>query len=238
MAARRPRFFLFSAIAIAVVVFFGFFRTFYLRSFFPELESLIPPEPLFVVHGLIFTAWILILCLQAWLVYSGRIAWHRTLGLLGALIAVAAIITGIYGAIVAAARPEGFMGVPLSSDQFLIIPMAAIAMFAIYFALALLNREDPQRHKRWMLLATVNMLEPAFIRFPFDFMIAYAPLTTFGPALLFVVALGIYDRRTLGKVHRITFWGGIAIAVSLPLAFAVSGTSAWLGFANWLIGLV
>jgi hypothetical protein len=51
------------------------------------------------------------------------------------------------------------------------------------------------------------------------------------------VACIVYDRRTLGRVHPATVWGGLAIVISQPLRLAISGTGVWLGFAGWITGL-
>jgi len=232
----KRRFFLYTTIAMAIVVFVGFSRTFYLRLLFPEAQEFAPKEPIFLVHGAVFTAWMVWLIGQALLIRQRHFALHRTMGWAGAVIAVAMVTLGTYGAIVAAGRPGGFIGVPLPPQQFLIIPVTGMVFFGTMVAMAVAWRARPQHHKRLMLLATVNLLEAAFIRFPLEFITDNAPLTTFGPALLFVVALGIYDRRTMGRIHPVTLWGGIAIALSLPVAFVVSGNAPWLSIAAWLMG--
>jgi hypothetical protein len=235
-SSSRSRFFLYTTIAIAVVVFIGFSRTFYLRGLFPEAQELAASEPIFLIHGIVLSAWFLFLVLQAALVSYRKVALHRALGLFGAVISAGVIGLGIYGAAVAANRPGGFIGIEFSSEQFFIIPFTTMVFFGTFVALAVGYRKKPEYHKRLMLLATVNLLEAAIIRFPLAIIPAYAPLTSFGPALLFIVALGIYDRRTKGRVHRVTLWGGIAIALSLPVAFLLSGTQVWQSFAEWLIG--
>jgi len=236
VSSSRSRFFLYTAIAIAIAVFIGFARTFYLRSLFPDAQEFAAPEPIFLIHGVVFTAWILFLVLQASLVPAGKVSLHRSIGWFGIAIAAAVVSLGIYGATIAANRPGGFIGVDLSPTQFLIIPFTAMVFFGIFVALAVRYRKRPDYHKRLMLLATVNLLEAAIIRFPIAFIAAYAPLTSFGPALLFIVALGVHDRRTSGHVHRVTLWGGLAIALSLPTVFLLSETGAWMSFSTWMIG--
>ncbi len=232
----KSRFFLFAAIAMTLVVAIGFSRTFFLRSLFPAAQQFAAPEPIFLLHGAVFTLWMAWLISQALLIRKHRIAVHRAMGWIGIGIALAIVWLGIYGATVAANRPGGFIGAPVPPEQFIAIPFTAMLLFGTMVALAVAYRHQPQYHKRFMLLATVNLLEAAFIRFPFDFVVTYAPLSSFGPALLFIVALGIYDRRTTGHIHRVTLWGGIAIALSLPVAFLLSATEPWLRFSTWLLG--
>src|SRR5688500_19393377 len=80
---RRPRsgrwFFVGMAVAAAVTVFVGFARTYYLKSLFP-----MPPLSwLFNIHAAVFTAWMLLLVLQAAVIAARRIALHGRLGVLG-----------------------------------------------------------------------------------------------------------------------------------------------------------
>src|SRR4029450_3359149 len=80
-APRRGGFFVGMAVAAALTVFLGFARTYYLKSAFPT-----PAFPLlFHVHGALFTAWMLLVVLQASLAASRRIALHRRGGLMGGL---------------------------------------------------------------------------------------------------------------------------------------------------------
>ena len=69
-----------ATIAMAVVVFAGFARTFYLKPLFPEAQEFAAPESVFYVHGAVFTAWMLLLVLQALLISTRRVAMHRSLG--------------------------------------------------------------------------------------------------------------------------------------------------------------
>jgi hypothetical protein len=103
--------------------------------------------------------------------------------------------------------------------------------------LAIVGRRDPQAHKRWMVLATVNLLGAAFARWPGVASLG-SPFVYFGLADLFIVALAIWDFRSRGRLHGATLWGGLAIILSQPLRLALSETDAWLGFAGWATGLL
>ena len=60
-APNERNFFTSVTIAFALVVFAGFARTFFFRPLFPEAQSYAAPEPIFLIHGLFFTAWIVLL---------------------------------------------------------------------------------------------------------------------------------------------------------------------------------
>ena len=145
-----------------LVAYVGFARSFFLRPVFPEWPS--PSEPIFYVHGVFFSAWCVLLVLQAILVGVGRTDVHRKVGVLGVVIALGMVILGVAGALIAANRPTGFNGVPVPPLQFLVVPLFDIAFFSVFVALGVANRTNPQSHKRWMVLATVTLLGAAFTR--------------------------------------------------------------------------
>ena len=173
----RERFF-YTGVAIAMfaTVFLGFARSFFLRPWFPDLPA--PTEPVFFVHGVLFTAWLVLLVVQPALVAVRRTDLHRKLGWLGAGLAVAMVALGIVGALTAARRPTGFVGIPLPPLQFLIVPVLDIVLFSAFVALAIARRRDTQSHKRWMLLASVNLLAAGIARWPFAVMAAGPPCTS------------------------------------------------------------
>jgi hypothetical protein len=228
------RFFTGMAIAMLLVAYVGFARSFFLRPLFPGWPS--PSEPIFYVHGAFFSAWCVLLVTQATLVGVGRTDVHRKLGVVGVFVAAGMVILGIAGALIAASRPAGFIGVPVPPLQFLVVPLFDIVFFATFVALAIANRTNPQSHKRWMMLATVALLAAAFARWPYVWQIGN-PFVYFGLADLFIVALALWDFRKRGNLHPVTLWGGLALIVSLPVRLALSGTAAWLAFAAWLTGL-
>lgn len=223
------------AIAMFATVFLGFARSFFLRPWFPEVPA--PTEPVFFVHGLAFTAWLVLLVVQPALVAAHRTDLHRKLGWTGAGLAVAMVALGTFGALVAARRPTGFVGIPLPPLQFLAVPLFDMALFATFVALAVAKRRDTQSHKRLMMLASVNLLAAGIARWPFAMMQAGPPVY-FGLSDLFIVALVVWDLASRGRLHPVTLWGGLAIVVSQPLRLVLMDTGAWLAFAGWAVGLI
>ena len=233
-AAAERRFYTGMAIAILAVVFVGFARSFFLRPWFPDHPA--PPERFFTVHGLAFAAWIVLLVTQASFVRAGRVDLHRKLGMAGAGLALAMLVLGVWGALIAAKRSTGFVDIPVPPLQFLIVPFADLLLFATFVAYAIARRGDPQAHKRAMLLATISILGAAVARLPG--LAALGPPAFFGLTDLFIVAIGGWDWRTRGRLHPVTLWGGLALIVSQPLRLAVMGTEGWLAFARWATGLI
>ena len=233
-APAERRFFTGMALAILATVIVGFSRSFFLRPLFPDWPS--PSESIFYVHGGLFTAWIVLLVAQTSLVAGGRTELHRKIGPFSAVLAVAMVVLGTLGALIAARRATGFTQVPVPPLQFLAIPIFDMILFATFVWLAIAQRRNPQTHKRWMLLATVNVVTAAIARWPG--VLALGPLAFFGLADLFVVALAIWDFRARGRLHPVTLWGGLAIIVSQPLRLLVSSTEGWLALARWATGLL
>lgn len=233
-ASTEHRFFTGMALAILVTVIVGFSRSFFLRPLFPEWPS--PPEMIFYVHGAVFTAWIVLFVAQASLVASGRTERHRKIGPFSAVLAVAMVVLGTLGALIAARRATGFVGIPIPPLQFLAVPIFDMILFSTFVWLAIAQRRNPQTHKRWMLLATVNLVTAAIARWPG--VLALGPLAFFGLTDLFIVALAIWDFRTRGRLHPVTLWGGLLTIVSQPLRLVVSSTEGWLVFARWATGLL
>ncbi len=232
--AGERRFFAAMAIALLVVVFVGFARSFYLRPLFPEWHS--PSEPIFYVHGAVFTAWIVLLVAQVSLVGAGRRDVHRRIGPYGAGLAVLMIVLGTLAALIAARRPTGFIGVPVPPLRFLAIPLFGIAEFALFAALAIAKRRDAQAHKRLMLLATIVLTTAAIARWPVAGF--YGPLAFFGLTDLLLVPIVVWDFATRGRPHPVTLWGGLLIVVLEPIQLAISGTEGWQAVARWLTGLL
>jgi hypothetical protein len=233
-APAERRFFTGMALAMMATVFVGFSRSFFLRPLFPDWPS--PSESIFYVHGVLFTAWIVLLVVQASLVARGRTALHRKIGPFSAVLAAAMVVLGTLGALIAARRATGFVGIPVPALQFLAIPIFDMVLFATFVSLAIAQRRSPQSHKRWMLLATVNLLPAAIARWPG--VNPLGPLGFFGLTDLFVVALAIWDFRARGRLHPVTRWGGLLFIASQPLRLVVSNTEGWLAFARWATGLL
>jgi hypothetical protein len=228
------RFYTGMAIAILLSVLLGFARSFFLKPLFPNHPA--PAEPVFYIHGAVFTLWIVLFVVQVAMIAQGKVELHRKLGPVGGVIVVAMVILGIFGALMSAARPTGFIGIPIPGLQFLAIPIFDMVVFPAFVILAFVKRHHAQSHKRWMLLATLNLITAAIARWPI--IGTFGPLAYFGITDLFIIALAIWDFRSRGRLHTVTVWGGGIMIISQPLRLVVSGTSGWQSFAAWATDLV
>ena len=187
------------------------------------------------LHAFLFTAWVVLLFTQTRLVAARRIDLHRRLGILAAGVAIAMVVVGVLVALHAVLRGVAPFG--MDPHRFLIVPLVAITLFAVFVVAGIrARRRDPQAHKRYMLLGTIALLPPAVARWALLF--GLGPPVVLGVATLFVVPLFVWDWKTLGRIHPVTLWGGLLIAVSGPLRLLVSRTDGWVAVSHWLVNLV
>ncbi|HYZ49073.1 MAG TPA: hypothetical protein VE567_09295 [Sphingomonas sp.] len=230
LAAER-RFYLGMSVALLATIFAGFAPSFYLRGLVPAYAPFAPLTPLVLLHGLLFSAWVLLFMVQVALVSAGRQDLHRRLGIAGFGMVVAMAIVGLWTALDRAAH--GF-GVPIVPPlAWLAVPFFDVPVFFGLIAAGLANRARPQVHKRFMLVSMIGLLAPSIGRLPWPAAVPM-PLILIGGLLLFLVPLALWDLRSRGKLHWVTILGAVVLPSSFVLRFAVWQTPAWLAFAGWI----
>jgi hypothetical protein len=123
------------------------------------------PRPwILYVHIAFFTSWILLFALQAALVRSKRVVWHRRLGSFGILLGTAMPLVAI-GAVFAMKHLHDAEG-HIASVTSLVIRFFDMLAFSTSFGLAMRWRRRPEYHRRLMLIATCAITSAAFARFP------------------------------------------------------------------------
>jgi hypothetical protein len=113
--------------------------------------------------------------------------------------------------------------------------LAAMLLFGVFAGAGIACRRLPDAHKRFMALATIVLLPAAIGRAVITILGVFHPALLFGSTALFVVAIAIYDRRSRGRVHPVTLWGGLTLILSFPGRVALAKTHLWLSAAAWLI---
>ena len=227
----------FSAMAIlmAITVFVGFAPSYYLRAFGDRPMVTIdgsPFTPLVHLHGVLFTAFVVLFIVQTTLVASHRVAVHRRLGIAGGLLAVVMTLVGTVTGIAVAARGSAPPGIdPLA---FLAFPLSEMLLFAIFVGAALWLRANKAAHKRLMLLAYISIISAAVVRVPLPGVQSMQWWFGDDLALLFLLAGIVYDLVTQRRVHPAYVVGGALLVVSVPLRLMVSRTETWRAFAELL----
>lgn len=232
------RFYSRMALFLILLVFLGFAPSFYLRGVVPSYPRPNPTLPLSVLlHGGLFTLWMLLVVAQTQLVAAGRRDMHMKLGALTVLIALALIPVMYLATVwqVARANQPPFTD-PLTWS---IIPLAVIAPFAFLIWQGWAHRRNSQRHKRLMLSAAILIAAgPAIGRLPL------APPTLGGFTFQMILGLALFvplflwDRRSQGRVHPATWLGFTMGALSVFVPLAVFWTGAdWASIAARLPGV-
>jgi hypothetical protein len=153
-------FYLGMALLIALIVVAGFGPTADVKVFHPP-----SPRPrILYVHMVVFTAWVLLFVVQAALVFSRRMAWHRRLGVSGIALGTLIPALGVTAAIVMKRLhiAEGHLG----GESEMIVPFFDMLSFTVSFGLAIYWRTRPEFHRRLMLVASCALTVAAFARLP------------------------------------------------------------------------
>ena len=225
---RRNRFFVGMALALLVIAFGGFGRTFYFGKFFdaPELPWYL------LLHGVVLTIWFALLLAQALLIAAGRTASHRRLGRLGIATGGFAIVMTFFlilGADVSREARGVTGGVPIA--MLVLGDFAQLAAFSILMIFGIACRHRPPLHKRAMLLASIALMTPGVARLP-----RIPALTEVGPVLVPAVIISLllanwaHDFFNDRKIHAVTVCGTALILGGFLAASAFANTESGKAF--------
>lgn len=213
------------AIACLITAVVGFGPTYFYKPIYVS-----PPlSPLLHLHGLMYTAWLVLLIVQSGLVRADRVDWHKRLGLAGAALAASMVILGLMASVHAARRGVAADGMtPLA---FMIFPFGQTLLFGAFVGLGLWKRRQPELHRRFILLGTICLMTPAISRIV-DHRAVLASFLTLG----FVVVAMVHDWKSRRRVHPIYIYGGVILLLAGPLRAAIAQTAAWQSFAHLMVG--
>lgn len=192
-----------------------------------------PPFPAVMhVHAVLMASFLLLLLTQTWLAATGRIARHRRLGMLAAVLVPAIVATGvilvptIYHETLHALQtaPPGMRAklqtILARKENIALVQLRMGILFPLFLVTALVARSrDPSFHKRMILLATVVLLPPAIDRIewlPSTFPASFVATECY--VLLAIAPLFVWDVWRSGHVHRAYL---VWLAISAPFAVAL-----------------
>ena len=224
-AATDRKFYTGIAIVMLITALVGFSRTYFLGLISGHATTITGRVPNATVHlhALLFMSWLVLFIVQTSLVAAHRVKVHRKLGYFGVALAAAMIVVGGRTAVEAArlgAVPPG-----ANPWTFMAIPLGDITTFAIFFLGAVLWRNNRDKHKRLMVLASACLMSAALVRWPG--VLRVGPLASYGLTLLFPIAAAAYDRWSRGRVHPVYWWGLGVIVLGVPVRVALLGSPAW-----------
>jgi hypothetical protein len=215
------------SLGLALVVFVGFSRTYYLKGIFGN-----PPLPLLLhIHGAVMTLWYALFIVQVRLVAAHRVALHRKLGIAGVFLAGAVAVLGTTVSIGLAKRrlvahPDSTAAPFLMGLQL----FAMVLIFVVLISAAVYLRRRTDYHKRLMTLAMVTVLGPAIVRLPFidDHNIPAAIVISISLVLACVIVDTVRNRR----LHPAFGWGGSLVIGSIFVVAPFAQSSTWIHFVR------
>ena len=232
----RSPFFVWMAGYCLVLTIAGFTRTYWAPL---ATASLVEVTPIIHLHGAVFFSWMLLSFLQSWLVKNGRVAAHRSIGLLGISLATAMLIFGFNVSLAAnVARIEA--GQISRAYAFGFSNTFALVAFATLFAFGIYKRRHPETHKRLMLFASSMLLNPPVGRLyrPLFAPSPPPPWVVFMTIDVILVACILFDLKTTRRVHPVTIASGVVLLAFQILRFPIPRMSWWHATYDKLLGLI
>ncbi len=213
---REDVFYLLIVSAILVVNFIGFASTYY------NAGILRAPLPSFLVHlhGALFSLWLLLLLTQTMLVSTGKVRWHRRLGVLGGMVAAMMLIVAPL-TLMAALHRHAF-ATARGAAFVVVADVEGVALFGSFVVAGLFKRNNVVVHKRLMLFATIAILGPALSRWPFHFM--DWPPAIFLLWLAFPLSVLLFETLSQGKPYSASVLSSLVILVYLLSVAPLSST--------------
>jgi hypothetical protein len=228
---RARRFFLMLSGLCVIIVFAGFAPSYYLKNVIHAPPAL---SVMTHIHGVIFTAWVLVFLTQALLISRGSAALHRRLGMLGVMLFGVVIAVGVATALNAGRLGHAPPGAP-TPLAFMALPLIGLAGAASLVIAAVWNRSRSDAHMRYMIAGLIAMTPPATHRLAIGAgFVDHAILICLVIMDVLLVIAMVYDYATLKRVHPAYLWSaGVLILVQTGVAWAFQ-SPAWLSFAQML----
>jgi len=224
----------------AAIAFAGFVPTFWWKL----ANGSFAAPPIYRIHGILLSSWVLFYLMQTLLVARGRFHAHRMWGMAGIAL-FSAMCCSILAVMATTMNMQSIKGHGDGSRQFAAVTFFGLLMMIGLFALAVARVRRPDVHKRLMLVLMSGMMTPAIARVFLMLMGASGdgppPLElSVAPALIAnlpVLAAMAHDRRSIGYIHPTYVHAGAVVLAETILVIPLARTSGWMGFAQWLQGI-
>lgn len=188
------------------------------------------------LHAASSVAWMSLLTWQALLIRTGRPAMHRANGkrfgaILGTIVGLSAVATVWFA-------DRARLGSPDFNPAVMAFQLGHVLPFAVFTAIGLMNTDKPDLHKRMMLLGIIGIVDAGWSRWVgLDIRELIGQgwagqlLGRYPFAWAMLLAMGLYDRTTRGRLHP-AFLPAVAFTLATQIGAAV------LFFAPWWPGTV
>lgn len=218
-----------------LAVAIGFAKTF----FIPITNGSFDAPVSIHVHGTFAFAWVILFVIQTSLIHFNNYRLHQYLGVLGLLIAAGITVTMVPAGIFVVHR-ELSQGLGNTAYSGLLGVITSGLLFFALVVLGIINRNKPDYHKRFMLLATIVVLWPAWFRFRHYFPSVPRPDIWFALVLAdsLIVIAWIWDKLKNGRVHPVLKFVGVFVIMEQCFEVMMFDTPKYQIVAKWLYSLM
>ncbi|HEY4149758.1 MAG TPA: hypothetical protein VGM41_12550 [Chitinophagaceae bacterium] len=206
--------------------------------------------PIVHIHAVAFVGWMVLFTVQILLVRTKNLALHKKLGLVSFGLVPLLLILGVLTVIT---TQRLLYGTPDGDLPFACVQLGDLLAFGCLAGAGLYLRKNYVAHKRLMLLATLVLTEPGFSRW---FSLKIAPL--FGdyfwnyktlslgygrfwayeaPAVILMLALGVYDLVTRKQLNKAYVWGVLFYALVTAIEGLLYYNDTWFALMKRMIGV-
>ncbi|MBX2966380.1 MAG: hypothetical protein KF845_09560 [Cyclobacteriaceae bacterium] len=165
-----------------------------------DVEQESNSDPKFIIHGLLMFAWFIIFVVQTNFIRKGDYKTHMKWGIAGTIVAFGVFLSTVY-VFIAVYKDWGAMPYFVKANRFFMLS------FAVLVVLGYLYRQNAIKHKRFIYMASLLILEPILSRVTENLHIenveAFIAIVWNG---LFI-SLFVYDWITLKRIHKISWMG-------------------------------
>jgi hypothetical protein len=224
-----------------LLVHLGFHHFYTQGRAYPGRELTPPIRTLVILHGVAMTLWMILFLVQPMLAATRNMRLHRRLGSFGGVLAIAIAVLGWRVGIEAARVAPPQMRIwGLTWQQFMIVPLGSIVLFAAFVAIGIATRKRPEIHRPMMLLGTLAAVSAALGRIDFlnELYVGTIWEQLFGPffATLVLGALCLVARCLESRSLECWFALGYAALVAANVAmYQLAPTELWAGIARALL---
>lgn len=229
--ATRSRFYLYMTIGFLAIALIGFSTTFFL----PLARGQFSAPPVIHLHGALLFGWLILFIVQSALIQGRSVATHRRLGWVGAALCAGIVVSGVLVGLFATRRDLAAGGDDFVRGQFVNI-LIEMLLFGALVSAAIVYRRDKESHKRLLILATISVLGPAWLRLRHLLPAVPHPFVVFSllaDSLLLVVIAR--DWLVTKRVHPTYVWAGSAMFAFHLVELLAIRSAPWLALSRWLL---
>ncbi|WP_040680517.1 hypothetical protein [Niabella aurantiaca] len=228
---KSPSYFFIISIIGVLAAFIGFAKTFFL----PLSTGNFKAPAAVHIHGVFAFAWIILFFVQNVCIHQRRYTLHKQLGLAGIGIAAGVFVTLFF---VGRYTVDKQLANGIAPSDYNDLPgvITGAVLFMVLVGAGIMNRERGPYHKRYLLLATIVVLWPAWFRFRHYFPHVPHPEYWFALVLPYSLILiaWIWEYYKYGAIHPVLRRMGVFIIAEQTLEQLAYDSPSWRSGSKWL----